>query len=122
MTQKEFEDRTDLAIKKDIILSRYKIWWIEFEPEKGKATKCDCNRIDGWDADYHIADVNTGCYYKYFSSKEKAIEFLQNFKKKLTKKYNCRLFTDKQFGMRKRENNYKVPFTTKQLSQVYIIG
>lgn len=107
---------------KRVFLSPYKIVWVEFRPKYGKATKADCNKIEGWRCTYHTADLYTKCYYKYFSSKEKAIEFLQNFNKKLSKKYECRMFTDKQFGMRCRENDYKVPFTKKQQNTFYVIG
>lgn len=104
-----------------VFLSPYKIFWVEFRPEYGRATKADCNKIEGWRCTYHIADRHTKCYYKHFASKEKAVDFLQNFNKTLSKKYECRLFTDKQFGMRRQENGYKVPFTEKQRKNVYVI-
>ena len=102
--------------------NRYNITWIEFRPEFGIATKADAKQIDGYKSMHkHACDIHTGCYYKWFASKEKAVEFLQNFDKKLSKRYACRLFTDKQFGDRKQENNYEVKFTQKQMNEVYYI-
>ena len=106
--------------------SKYEITWIEFRPEFGIATKADVQKISGYSPvhfryDRHACDIHTGCYYKWFGSKAKALEFLQNFDKQLSKRYACRLFTDKQFGDRKQENNYEVKFTQKQMNEVYYI-
>ena len=100
-------------------LSAYKITWVEFRPEKGKAAKRDCVAIAGFSI--ASADKN-GCYYRHFGNRERAMAFLQSFNKKLSKRYECRLFTDKQFGMRAIENGYAVPFTTKQSEEVIILG
>lgn len=100
-------------------LSSYQITWIEFEPEFGIATKADIAKIEGTK---HLGKVAlNGNYYRHFGTKERAINFLKNFDKKLSKKYTCRLFTDKQFGMRKASDNYKVPFTEKQLNETFVI-
>jgi hypothetical protein len=106
--------------------NRYNITWIEFRPEFGIATKADVKKISGLSQVHfryscHVCDIHTGCYYKWFASKEKAVEFLQNFDKKLSKRYECRLFTDKQFGDRNEKDNYKVAFTKKQMDEVYYI-
>ena len=102
--------------------NRYNITWIEFRPEFGIATKADVKQIDGRVSMHrHACDIHTGCHYKWFTSKEKAVEFLQNFDKKLSKRYECRLFTDKQFGDRNEKDNHKVAFTKKQMSEVYYI-
>ena len=102
--------------------SAYKITWIEFRPVSGKATRKDCDAFAGWRSDLHSADIHTRCYYKHFPSKEKALAYLKNFDRKLTKRYECRIFTDKQFGMRTPETGYAVPFTAKQFEDVYVLG
>lgn len=102
--------------------SKYQITWIEFRPENGIATKQDINKIDRiFGYSRHACDIHTGCYYKWFGSKENALEFLKNFDKKMSKRYECRLFTDKQYGDRKESEGYKVKFTKKQESEVYYI-
>ena len=97
-------------------LSAYKITWIEFAPEYGKATKKDIALIEG--SKYIGGADPNGNYYRHFGSRERAEEFLKTFNKKLSKHYYCRIFTDKQFGMRRREDGYKVPFTQKQKENV----
>ena len=103
-----------------ITLSPYKIYWAEFTPVTGKyITKKDIAAIQG--SDRYIGRYNTN-YRKPFASKERALEFINNFDKKLSKRYMVRLFTDKQFGMAKQENGYAIPYTKKQLAEVYYIG
>ena len=102
-------------------LSAYKIYWAEFTPVTGKyITKKDIATIQGY-ADRYIGRYNTN-YRKHFASKERALEFINNFNKKLSKRYMVRLFTDKQFGMAKQETGYAIPYTKKQLAEVYYIG
>lgn len=103
-------------------LSAYKITWVEFRPQSGKATRKDCCIFAGWQSNLHSADVHTRCYYKHFPTKDKALAYLKSFDRKLTKSYECRLFTDKQFSMRRREDGYKVPFTKQQIEEVYRLG
>lgn len=105
----------------NITLSAYKIYWAEFTPVTGKfVTKKDIAAIKGF-SDRYIGRYNT--YYRHhFASKERALEFIKNFDKKLSKRYKVRLFTDKQFGMAKQENGYAIPYTKKQLAEVYYIG
>ena len=66
--------------------------------------------------------IHNKTYRKHFVSKEKAIAFITNFNGKLSKRYMVRLFTDKQFGMVKQANGYAIPYTKKQLAEVYYIG
>lgn len=102
-------------------LSAYKIYLAEFTPTTGKyITKSDIATIEGY-ADRYTGRYNTN-YRKHFASKERALEFINNFNKKLSKRYMVRLFTDKQFGMAKQENGYAIPYTKKQLEEVYYIG
>lgn len=102
-------------------LSPYKICWAEFTPVTGKyVTKRDIVTIRGIN-DRYIGRYNTS-YRKHFGSKDRAVEFIRNFRKKLSKRYMVRLFTDKQFGMAKSENGYAIPYTKKQLDEVYYIG
>lgn len=59
---------------------------------------------------------------RHFPSKEKAIDFLTTFNKKLNKRYKVRLFTDRQFGMAKESEGYAIPYTKKQQEEVYYVG
>lgn len=101
---------------KSINLSAYKIYWVEFTAEKGKVLKSDIEKISGRKFDDAMPN---GKYYKHFSSKESAIEFLTTFNKTLRKKYSCRLFTDKQLAL--ATTPWNIPFTEKQLNEVYYI-
>ena len=101
-------------------LSSYRIYWAEFTPVTGKyVTKKDIAAIKG--NAFYVGKYNTN-YRQHFPSKEKALEFISNFDKKLSKRYSVRLFTDKQFGMAKPENGYAIPYTQKQLNEVYYVG
>jgi hypothetical protein len=102
-------------------LSAYNIYWAEFTPCTGKyITKSDIAAIEGY-ASRYTGRYNTN-HRKHFANKERALEFINNFNKKLSKRYMVRLFTDKQFGMAKQENGYAIPYTKKQLEEVYYIG
>ena len=98
--------------------SPYKIYWAEFTPTTGRVvTQHDqkaLGAIQVWRGQKN--------YRRHFASKEKALEFVNKFDKKLDKRYQVRLFTDKQFGMAKQENGYAIPYTKKQLAEVYYIG
>ena len=102
---------------RDITLSPYKIYWVELVPSKGIVTKHD-RRLFG---DVLLRGTEKK-HYKCFWSKDKALDWLANFDAtRLDKSYSCRLFTDKQFGMAKAENNFAIPFTSKQLKEVYYL-
>ena len=108
-------------MKNQTSLSPYKIYWAEFTPVTGKfITKKDIAAIRGY-CNRYVGRYNT-YYRQHFPSKEKAVEFITNFNKKLSKRYMVRLFTDKQFGMAKQENGYAIPYTKKQLREVYYVG
>ena len=99
-----------------IKLSSYKITWIEIRPINGVVTLHD-SRTFG-----EITPIKRKpgeALYRWFVSKQEALSFISNWTKKLDKTYEVRLFTDKQFGMRKESDGYKVPFTSKQLAEVY---
>ena len=100
----------------DINLSRYKIVWVEFIPGKGYVTKHDQKLLGALDAIDKLKSFKM-CY----PSKEAAMNFLRNFRKRLDKNYRCLISTDKQFGMAKEENGYKIPYTEKQLEEVFIL-
>lgn len=95
------------------LLSKYIITWIEIVPVSGIVTKHD-RRIFG-DLSLMGTDYQ---YFKHFPSRDKALEWLDSFNKKLDKQYRCRLFTDAQYS---RIRNGIVPFTRKQESEVYYI-
>lgn len=99
-------------------LSPYKIYWAEFFPTTGRyVTKKDINALGEYVRGWHFKT-----YRKWFGSKEKAVQFLTNFNKKLTKRYKVLLCTDKQFGMTKQEEGYAIHYTKKQLQEVYYVG
>lgn len=102
-------------------ISPYKVYWAEFTPVTGKyVTKKDIATIRGYN-DRFIGRYNKN-YRHHFPSKECAIEFINGFNKKLSKRYMVHLFTDKQFSMAKQENGYAIPYTKKQLEEVYYVG
>ena len=105
----------------NVNFSAYKIYWAEFTPVTGRyITKKDIAAIRGVN-DRYIGRYNK--YYRHhFPSKDAAIKFIDTFDKKLSKRYMVRLFTDKQFSMAKAENGYAIPYTKKQMEEVYYVG
>ena len=102
-------------------LSPYKVYWAEFTPTTGKyVTKKDIATIQGYSSRYD-GRYNKN-FRKHFASKERALEFITTFSKKLSKRYMVRLFTDKQFGLACQENGYAIPYTKKQMQEIYYIG
>lgn len=100
-----------------IKLSPYKIYWVELVPSKGIVTKHD-RRLFG---DILLRGTEKK-HYKHFMNKQRALDWLANFDAtRLDKSYSCRLFTDKQFAMAKAEDNFAIPFTSKQLKDVYYL-
>jgi hypothetical protein len=97
-------------------LSKYQITWVEFTPEKGIVTKHD-QKVFG----AVVTFPNEKTYRKHFPSKEKAVEYLQNFDKKLDKKYSARLFTDAQFANASEKDGFAIKFTKKQMNEVFVI-
>lgn len=99
-------------------LSAYKIYWAEFFPTTGRfVTQKDIKALGDNPRGKHFKT-----YRKHFPSKEKAIQFIFGFNKKLSKRYRVLLCTDKQFGMAKQETGYAIPYTLKQLAEDYYIG
>ena len=101
------------------VLSAYVITWAEFFPAYGVVTKHDRRQIDGYSA---TMGNSPKTYRKHFPNKQKAVEFLQSFDKKLNKAYTVRLFTDRQFGMAKQSEGYRIHYTRKQWAETYEIG
>ena len=101
----------------NIKLSPYKIYWVELVPNKGVVTKHD-RRLFG----EYCPMGKESKHYKHFSTKCIALDWLANFDAtRLDKSYTCRLFTDKQFGLAKAEDNFAIPFTSKQRKDVYYL-
>ena len=99
-------------------LSAYRIYWAEFFPAYGVVTKHDRKQLGEIMSDHKSPKT----YRKHFASKEKAVEFLTSFNKPLDKSYTVRLFTDRQFGLAKQEEGYRIHYTRKQWAEVYTIG
>lgn len=95
--------------------SPYKITWIEIRPMTGRTViAADAKKM-------RIVCVHrNGFGYAHFHNEESALEWLRT-EHKLSKRYEVRLFTDKQFGMAKEETGYAIPFTKKQFNEVYYI-
>lgn len=101
----------------DATLSPYKVYWVELVPSKGIVTKHD-RRLFG----YTYPRSTEKRHRKHFPSKQDALNWLANFDAtRLDKSYSCRLFTDKQFSLAKAENDFAIPFTSKQLKEVYYL-
>lgn len=105
----------------NITHSPYKLYWIEFSPTTGRfVPQKDIATIKGY-SDRFIGRYNR-FYRRPFNSKKSALEYIKNFNKKLSKRYMIRLFTDKQYEMAKQEDGYAIPYTKKQLKEVYFVG
>lgn len=105
-------------MEKKPILSAYKIYWAEFTPTTGKiVTKHDMKRLDPCAIGFRLTSLR-----RHFPSKQKALDFLSGFDKKLDKRYAVRLFSDKQFSLAKESEGYAIPYTKKQLNEVYYVG
>ena len=97
-------------------LSPYKIVWVEFIPFYGYVTQHDQKQLGAIET---FSKRKT--YRECFQNKDVAINFLRSFSKKLDKSYRCLISTDKQFGMAKEENNYKIQYTDKQKKEVFYL-
>lgn len=97
--------------------SKYQIYWAELSPKKGIVTKSDRKKMGDI---LCVGKINK--FYKHFPSKEKAIDWIKDFNKKLDKQYTVKLFTDAQFAMsQKVDGCFSIPFTEKQLKEVYYL-
>lgn len=100
-----------------INISSYRITWVEVRPATGhKVTKRDQRAFGGI---FYLSIERNGYGYAHFATKERALAWLTR-ERKLSKHYEARLFSDKQFGMRKAPS-YEVPFTKQQLNDVYYL-
>lgn len=97
--------------------SSYQITWVEIRPIQGrKVTLRDQKAFGGA---IYLSIERNGYGYARFATKERARAWLKQ-ERKLSKRYEARLFSDKQFGIRKAPL-YEVPFTEKQLNDVYFL-
>ena len=88
--------------------------WVEVRPRAGrKVTRKDAKQLG-------VITHNNGYGYTFFANKERALAWLAQ-PHKLSKGYEARLFTDKQFGMAKPADDYAIPFTKKQFNEVYYL-
>lgn len=105
----------------NITISAYKVMWVEFRAVKGIVTKKDAKIL----RKYTIGRQwrNGDRIQEHFASKEAALEYLRTKDfSKLSKHYEVRLCTDKQFGMGHMENGSNIiNFTSKQNAEMYII-
>lgn len=93
--------------------------WEEVRATKGIETTKDEKLISNW---YEINPSKKPAIYLNFKDNDTAIKYLENFDKKLTKRYECRIFTDLQKSKSKvGPNGLVIPFTSKQLKEVYYI-
>lgn len=93
--------------------------WVEVRATKGIVTKKDEKLISNW---YVLNPSKKPAIYLNFKDKDTAIKYLENFDKKLSKRYECRIFTDLQKSKSEvSSNGIVIPFTSKQLKEVYYI-
>lgn len=110
-------------------LNEYTITWVEFRPMSGIATKVDCKKMNFAD---HEPRQHNGYAYDYFEYKRNAIDYIKCVqfdieRRKLSKKYEVRLFTDAQFksmdmSIKEKGKGYPVEFTNKQNEEMIILG
>ena len=110
-------------------LNKYDITWVEFRPLKGIATKADCKKMK---VGFHMPKQYNGYAYDVFPSEEKAIDYIKCLqfdieRRKISKKYEVRLFTDAQFGRTDLSKSvegegYPIEFTLKQSEEMIILG
>lgn len=105
----------------NITISAYKVMWVEFRAVKGIVTKKDAKilRKNAITRQWSCGDR----IQEHFGNKEAALEYLRTKDfSKLSKHYEVRLCTDKQFGMGSMENRSNIiNFTDKQNAEMYII-
>ncbi len=105
-----------------ITISPYHVWWVNIQPIQGIVTQHDQRAIGAFYVWPNLKEFN-----KHFVNRAEAVDYLVKFSKKLDKRYICRLCTDKQMSMSKEgrpqpfTEKRQIPFTAKQLSEVYYI-
>jgi len=93
--------------------------WVEVRATKGLVTTKDEKLISNW---YEINPSKKPAIYLNFKDKDTAIKYLENFDKKLSKRYECRIFRDMQMSKCEvSEKGLLIPFTKKQMNEVYYI-
>lgn len=93
--------------------------WVEVRATKGIVTKKDEKLISNR---YVLNPSKKPAIYLNFKDKGTAIKYIENFDKKLSKHYECRIFTDMQMSKSEvSSNGIVIPFTSKQLKEVYYI-
>ena len=93
--------------------------WVEVRATKGIVTKKDEKLISNWCV---LSHSKKPAIYLNFKDKDTAIKYIENFDKKLSKRYECRIFTDLQKSKSEvGPNGIVIPFTSKQLKEVYYI-
>lgn len=105
-------------------LSPYKIWWVIVTPYKGYVRKSDIKRLGG--TPYVSLHLHHERFYSPFPSREKALAFV-SANHNLSKPYQARLLTDKQFGDIQVEylpngaTFWDIPYTSKQAAEVFVM-
>lgn len=93
--------------------------WVEVKATKGIVTKRDEQVILN---KHFVGGSKKQSIYINFKDKGKALNFLTAFNKSLTKRYECRIFTDMQMSKCEvSEKGLLIPFTKKQMDEVYYI-
>lgn len=105
-------------MKRENPYSPYIAAWVVLVPTKGCVTLHDqrvFNRLEKpW--------ARRKDFWKHFANREEAEKWLTTFSGELDHCYECRICTDKQFGMAKMKNGrIVIPFTVKQREQIYRI-
>lgn len=93
--------------------------WAEVKATKGIVTKRDEQVILN---QHFVGGSKKRSIYINFKDKGKALNFPATFSKPLTKIYECRIFTDMQMSKCEvTEKGLSIPFTKKQMNEVYYI-
>lgn len=104
-------------------ISAYKVVWVEFRAQKGIVTKKDAKILRKYTVGRQWS--NGDRIQEHFASKDMALAYLDSKRedfKKLGKRYEVRICTDKQFSLGHMENRSNIiPFTTKQNNEMFII-
>lgn len=103
-------------------LSPYRIWWVIISPISGCVRKSDIVRMGRASSNPFAIHLKRFCVP--FPSREKALAFV-TAGHNLSKPYEARLLSDKQFGSIKviyrsmSGDVWDIPFTARQLAEVF---
>lgn len=93
--------------------------WVEVKATKGIVTKRDEQVILN---QHFVGGSKKESIYINFKDKDAAVHYLSTFNKPLTKRYECRIFRDMQMSKCEvSEKGLLIPFTKKQMNEVYYI-